>query len=79
MPDQAWSGPAALSEVRWALVATGFFALGLFAQLAGLPGWLYWGLYLTCYASGGWQPGLAGLQALRNRILDVDLLMVVTA
>nr|WP_269456450.1 heavy metal translocating P-type ATPase [Mycobacterium gordonae] len=79
MPDQAWSGPAALSEVRWALVATGFFALGLFAQLAGLPGWLYWGLYLTCYASGGWQPGLAGLQALRNRILDVDLLMVVAA
>lgn len=79
VPDQAWAGPAALSEVRWALVATGFFALGLFAQLAGLPGWLYWGLYLTCYASGGWQPGLAGLQALRNRILDVDLLMVVAA
>ncbi|MDP7739114.1 heavy metal translocating P-type ATPase [Mycobacterium paragordonae] len=79
MPHQAWSGPAALSEVRWALVATGFFALGLFAQLAGLPGWLYWGLYLTCYGSGGWQPGLAGLQALRNRILDVDLLMVVAA
>jgi heavy metal translocating P-type ATPase len=52
---------------------------GLFAQLAGLPAWLYWGLYLACYAAGGWQPGLAGLEALRKRTLDVDLLMVIAA
>lgn len=74
--------PAAYSElpeVRWALVASAFFALGLIGQLAGVPDFLYWGLYLACYAAGGWQPGLAGLQALRNRMLDVDLLMVLAA
>ncbi|NKE29872.1 heavy metal translocating P-type ATPase, partial [Mycobacterium tuberculosis] len=27
----------------------------------------------------GWEPGLAGLQALQRRTLDVDLLMVVAA
>ena len=29
--------------------------------------------------AGGWEPGLAGLKALRDRSLDVDLLMVVAA
>lgn len=78
-PERARTGPVALSEVRWALVATGLFASGLIAQLAGAPGWVFWTLYLACYAAGGWQPGLAGLQALRNRVLDVDLLMVLAA
>lgn len=72
-------GLRALPELRWALVATGLLGLGLLAYLAGAPGWLYWGLYLACYAAGGWQPGLAGLQALRNRVLDVDLLMILAA
>lgn len=75
----ARSGLAAPPEVRWALLAATLFALGLFAQLADVSGWLYWGLYLACYAAGGWQPGLAGLEALRNRTLDVDLLMVLAA
>ncbi|WP_310773314.1 heavy metal translocating P-type ATPase [Mycobacterium sp. Z3061] len=78
-PERARTGPAALSEVRWALVAAGLFASGLIAQLAGAPGWVFWALYLLCYAAGGWQPGRAGLQALRNRVLDVDLLMVLAA
>lgn len=77
--QNARSGFGALPEVRWALVAVALFALGLIAQLTGLPGWLYWGLYLACYAAGGWQPGLAGLDALRNKTLDVDLLMVLAA
>lgn len=71
----AWSLP----EVRWALVATGLFGLGLVAQLAGGPTWLVWSLYLACYLTGGWEPGLAGLQALRDKTLDVDLLMVAAA
>ena len=29
--------------------------------------------------TGGWEPGWAGLQALRDRTLDVDLLMIVAA
>jgi len=68
-----------LVEARWALAATSLFALGGLAELAGAPGWLWWALYLACYATGGWEPGLAGLQALRERTLDVDLLMIVAA
>ncbi|MFE3254523.1 heavy metal translocating P-type ATPase [Nocardia sp. NPDC059229] len=65
--------------MRWAAVALALFLLGLAAQLAGAPSWLWWGLYLACYAAGGWEPGWAGLQALRAKTLDVDLLMVVAA
>jgi heavy metal translocating P-type ATPase len=68
-----------LPEVRWAAAATGLFAVGGVAQLTGAPAATWWTAYLLCYAAGGWQPGLAGLQALRDRTLDVDLLMVVAA
>jgi heavy metal translocating P-type ATPase len=71
----AWSLP----EVRWAAVATALFAAGLATRLAHGPEWLAWALFLTCYAAGGWEPGLAGLRALRGRVLDVDLLMVAAA
>jgi heavy metal translocating P-type ATPase len=75
----ARSGAWTLPEVRWALIASVLFGAGLVAHLLGGPSWLFWGLYLTCYAAGGWGPGLAGLKALRDRSLDVDLLMVVAA
>ena len=68
-----------LPEARWALAATGLFALGGVSELAGAPAWLWWSLYLGCYATGGWEPGLAGLRALRDKTLDVDLLMIVAA
>ncbi|MEO9137572.1 MAG: heavy metal translocating P-type ATPase, partial [Jatrophihabitans sp.] len=68
-----------LSEIRWAAIATALFAIGGLAQLAGTPPVVWWAAYLACYASGGWEPGLAGLRALRHKILDVDLLMVVAA
>ncbi len=77
--DKTAEGSAGLPEVRWACAATAVFVFGLIAQLAGGPGWLYWGLYLACYAAGGWQPAVAGLEALRSRVLDVDLLMVLAA
>ena len=69
----------ALPEVRWAAAALVLFLLGLAVQLSGGPAWGYWPLYLACYAAGGWEPGLAGLKALRDRTLDVDLLMVAAA
>lgn len=82
-PARSWRTPRSsawsLAEVRWALIATGLFGLGGLAQLAGAPIWLYWTLYLACYVTGGWEPGLAGLKALRDRTLDVDLLMVAAA
>ncbi|MGW4633820.1 heavy metal translocating P-type ATPase [Nocardia sp. NPDC004415] len=69
----------ALPEMRWAAAASVLFALGVLAQLGGTPAWLWWSLYLACYVTGGWEPGLAGLRALRDKTLDVDLLMVVAA
>ena len=71
--------PFALPEVRWASVATVLFVLGLAAQFGGAPASVWWVLYLACYVTGGWEPALAGLQALREKSLDVDLLMIVAA
>lgn len=68
-----------LPEARWAAVALGLFLAGWSCQLAGAPDWLWWTLYLGCYGSGGWGPALAGLRALREKRLDVDLLMIVAA
>lgn len=72
---RAW----ALTEVRWAALATALFVAGGVAQLLGAPAPVWWALYLACYAAGGWEPALAGLRALRERALDVDLLMIVAA
>ena len=70
---QVWAVP----EVRWSTAATALFLAGLAAQFAGGPGWSVWALYLACYLTGGWEPAWAGLQALRHKTLDVDLLMIV--
>ena len=70
-----WTVP----ELRWAAVATALFAVGAVLQVSGAPAWSWWTVYLACYASGGWEPGLAGLRAARGRKLDVDLLMIVAA
>ncbi|MDO3648337.1 heavy metal translocating P-type ATPase [Nocardia mangyaensis] len=66
-------------EMRWAAASSVLFLLGLTAQLGGAPSWTATALYLACYGAGGWEPGLAGLRALRAKTLDVDLLMVVAA
>ena len=68
-----------LPEVRWAAAATVLFGFGLLAYFAGGPAWLWWALFLGCYVTGGWEPGWAGLQALKDKTLDVDLLMVAAA
>ncbi|MFI9815870.1 heavy metal translocating P-type ATPase [Saccharothrix variisporea] len=73
------TGVWGLPEVRWASAATALFALGLSLWWAGAPAWLWWSLLLACYAAGGWEPALTGLRALRERSLDVDLLMIVAA
>ncbi|MER6673327.1 heavy metal translocating P-type ATPase [Streptomyces sp. NPDC000983] len=69
----------ALPEARWALAATVAFLLGLALDLAGAPAWTWAPLYAAAYATGGWEPALEGLRALREKTLDVDLLMIVAA
>ncbi|MER6611868.1 heavy metal translocating P-type ATPase [Streptomyces xantholiticus] len=69
----------ALPEVRWAALSAAAFLCALPLHLGGAPAWAWGPLYALCYAAGGWEPGWAGLQALRGRTLDVDLLMVVAA
>src|ERR1700760_4139389 len=69
-PLRTRTRPFALPEVRWASAATVLFLLGLAAQFGGAPAWTWWALYLACYVTGGWEPALAGLRALREKSLD---------
>ncbi|MFJ6985625.1 MULTISPECIES: heavy metal translocating P-type ATPase [unclassified Streptomyces] len=76
----------ALPEARWAAWATAAFLAGLALDLAGVPATGHRALdapdtvlYAVAYAAGGWRPALDGLRALRERTLDVDLLMIVAA
>jgi cation-transporting P-type ATPase D len=73
------SGLWSVASVRWAVVALCLFLGGLAAQLLNAPSEIWWTLYLACYLTGGWSPAWEGIQALRSRTLDVDLLMVVAA
>jgi heavy metal translocating P-type ATPase len=68
-----------LPEVRWAALALAAFALAVPAEMLGAPAPLVAALYAACYLAGGWEPAMEGLRALRERTLDVDLLMIVAA
>ncbi|MFI1533325.1 heavy metal translocating P-type ATPase [Streptomyces anandii] len=69
----------ALPEARWAAVSLVLFLIALPLYLLDAPAWAWGPLLALTYASGGWEPGWAGLQALKEKMLDVDLLMVVAA
>ncbi|MET8698066.1 heavy metal translocating P-type ATPase [Kitasatospora sp. NPDC004723] len=69
----------ALPEARWAAASLVLFLIALPLQLTGAPAWAWGPLYALAYATGGWEPAWAGLQALREKTLDVDLLMIVAA
>ncbi|MDT0443445.1 heavy metal translocating P-type ATPase [Streptomyces johnsoniae] len=69
----------ALAEARWAAAALVLFLIALPLQLTGAPAWAWGPLYAAAYVTGGWEPGWAGLMALRAKTLDVDLLMIVAA
>ncbi|WP_345382468.1 heavy metal translocating P-type ATPase [Pseudonocardia yuanmonensis] len=68
-----------LPEVRSAALALLFFVAAVPADLLGAPWPLVAVLYAACYVTGGWEPAWSGLQALREKTLDVDLLMIVAA
>ncbi|AZM47082.1 heavy metal translocating P-type ATPase [Streptomyces sp. WAC 06738] len=72
-------GPFSVPEARWAAAALALFLLALPLDLLGAPAWTWGPLYALTYAAGGWEPGWSGLRALKDKTLDVDLLMVVAA
>ncbi|MCX4521399.1 heavy metal translocating P-type ATPase [Streptomyces anulatus] len=69
----------ALPEARWALASLLLFLLALPVYLLDAPAWAWGPLFAATYVTGGWEPGWEGLKALRDKTLDVDLLMVVAA
>ncbi|MEU3299671.1 heavy metal translocating P-type ATPase [Streptomyces sp. NPDC006678] len=69
----------ALPEAQWALAALVLFLLALPLHLLDTPAWLWGPLFAATYVTGGWEPGWEGLKALKDKTLDVDLLMVVAA
>ncbi|MER8003541.1 HAD-IC family P-type ATPase [Streptomyces sp. NPDC095613] len=70
---------SALPEARWAAAALVSFLAALAFHLLGAEAWVWGPLYALTYVTGGWEPGWEGLKALRDKTLDVDLLMVVAA
>ncbi|MCU1670566.1 MAG: putative cation-transporting ATPase, partial [Blastococcus sp.] len=68
-----------LPEVRWAALSLAAFLLALLTGALGAPDAVQGVLFAACYVAGGWEPALAGLQALREKTLDVDILMIVAA
>lgn len=75
LPSQTWK----LAEVRRAAAATVLFAAAVTAPLLAAPAWAGSLLLAACYIAGGWDSALAGVRALRQGVLDVDLLMIVAA
>ncbi len=61
------------------MTALTLFLLALPIQLAGASAWVWGPLYGVVYVAGGWEPAREGLRALREKTLDVDLLMIVAA
>jgi len=76
-------GATSRSELR---VETAFVALTLAGMVVGLaagwldaPGAVRWGGYGVAYVFGGWYGLKNGIQTLRHRSVDIDLLMIVAA
>ncbi|MFF2926139.1 heavy metal translocating P-type ATPase [Streptomyces celluloflavus] len=69
----------ALAEARWAGASLVLFLIALSLQLTGAPAGAWGPLYALTYLTGGWEPAWAGVKALKDKTLDVDLLMVVAA
>ncbi|MFC9326024.1 heavy metal translocating P-type ATPase [Kitasatospora sp. NPDC057015] len=78
-PPRRRTAALSLPETRWAAVSAAAFLAALAVQLGGGPAWLQGPLYALAYLSGGWEPAWDALRLLRERTLDVDLLMVVAA
>lgn len=81
--DGFWSGALRKIQHHQQLLLVAFCGVslfgGIFSEWMGLEPWSVAILYLFAYLSGGYEGVVASLQSLRNRQLDIDLLMVVAA
>lgn len=73
-----WLSGERLEAVFCALTLVMMLA-GLVADKLGAAAWLANGCYLLAYLFGGYFGTLAAWASLRNRVLDIDLLMVLAA
>ena len=71
--DRAWRQEAVFVSVALAGLVGGL--------VAGWQGWTAasWAFYAVSYAFGGWYGARAGLDSLRHRTVDIDLLMILAA
>jgi len=56
-----------------------FMVAGIAAENLGAPTWLHTGLFLVSYLTGGYVGTRTALEALREKRLDVNVLMIVAA
>ena len=82
------SGPlsrlrAWLAETRTEAVFTALTFVGMMTGLVGewvdAPAAVVWGGYIVAYVCGGWFGVRAGLEAIRDFKVDIDLLMILAA
>ena len=66
-------------EFRAAVLAGLLLVAGVVAAGSGAPREAVWALYAAVYLVGGWGPVVAGLQGLRRRSVEAELLMVIAA
>ncbi|MBC2593722.1 cadmium-translocating P-type ATPase [Ruficoccus amylovorans] len=73
-----WLSGSRLEIVFTALTLAGMCA-GLVTEKLGASGAVYNTLYVLAYVFGGYYGTLAGLESIRRRVVDVDLLMILAA
>ncbi|OZC01494.1 ATPase P [Rubricoccus marinus] len=77
-PDAAADGASWRREASFVVVAFVGLVGGLVAEWQGWTA-VSWALYAVSYGFGGWYGARAGLDSLRHRTVDIDLLMILAA
>ncbi|HUM70961.1 MAG TPA: heavy metal translocating P-type ATPase [Chloroflexota bacterium] len=76
---QMWEWFSHNTEAIFTIVTLVSMFAALLLSYQNVPGWLVMGLYGVAYAFGGYYGFKGGVESLRQRTIDVDLLMVLAA
>jgi Cd2+/Zn2+-exporting ATPase len=74
-----WLTPQKLQAILTAVTFVAMIAGWLAERSAALPGWISTSLFVVAYAAGGAFGLKGGLESLRARAIDIDLLMILAA